>query len=173
MECYLKSQIDGDLTTLHSNPRPLFGKDDYTVQNSPTTVSNLAFPFCTHPSTFNRKKCAVQVHLTEKGGCNFRPKRAPKCVAVRVLQKSCISNFLQNWSITFALIRFKRSTFLSWHNSKQNVLKITTLTIHIKKLCRVTRIRRFAKTRRSGVAKLKRWTPCTHTINLSHRTFWF
>ena len=61
-------QIDGDFPTLHSNPRPLFGTGAYTAQSSPTTVNNLAFPLCTHPSTLNRKKCAVQVHLTKKGG---------------------------------------------------------------------------------------------------------
>ena len=63
-----ESQIDGDMTTLHSNREPLFGKGAYTAQSSPTTSDNLTFPSCTHPSTLNPKKCTVQVHLTEKGG---------------------------------------------------------------------------------------------------------
>ena len=63
-----KQQFYVQQTTLHSNREPVFGKGAYTVQNSPTTVNNLTIPLCTHPSTLNRKKCAVQVHLTEKGG---------------------------------------------------------------------------------------------------------
>ena len=68
MECECETKITVTWPTLHSNREPLFGKGAYTVQSSPTTMGDIAFPLCTHPSTLNRKKCAVQVHLTEQGG---------------------------------------------------------------------------------------------------------
>ena len=49
-------QITVTWPTLHSNREPLFGKGAYTAQSSPTTLNNIAFHLCTHPSTLNRKK---------------------------------------------------------------------------------------------------------------------
>ena len=73
---------------LDSNREPLFGKGDYAVQNSPVTEKDTAFPFSTDPSTLNPQKIPRTSPSTKKGGVsNFRSKRAPKCVAVRVLQK--------------------------------------------------------------------------------------
>ena len=170
----LYSYSYGDKTSLHSNSWPLFGTGAHTAQNSPTTVNNLTFPLCTHPSTLNRKKCAVQVHLTEKGRvATFGQKKAPKCVAVRVLLK--FENFKLLWNETpcVALISFKLSTFLTWYNCNQNVLKINALTTHVQKLCRVTWIRRFVRKTRSGAAKLKRWASCSAVQVLEHSTFWF
>ena len=83
----------------------------------------------------------------------FRSKIVLKCVAVRVLPK--FENFRLSHikPLCVALISFKFSTFLTWYDCKQNVLKINTLTTHAQKLCRVTKIWRLTKT--SEVVSLK------------------
>ena len=103
----------------------------------------------------------------------FRSKIVLKCVAVRVLPK--FENFRLSHikPLCVALTSFKLSTFLTWYDCKQNVLKINTLSAYTQKLCRVTIIRPICRFERSGVAKLKRWTSCSAVQVVKHSTFWF